>query len=160
MTGLRTKVRARPEPAQASDLEALETLEKGFPVGDRLSRRSWRRLIARGAVLVARQGATIEAAAVVLTRAKNGVGRLYSLMVAPAARGRGLGETLTREAAGMAARTGCDRLRLEVRASNAPAIALYEKLGFVRKTTVAGYYSDGEDAMRMELPLAAGDVQP
>ena len=39
---------------------------------------------------------------------------------------------------------------LEVRVSNADAIALYEKLGFVRRASRPGYYTDNrEDALIM-----------
>lgn len=43
---------------------------------------------------------------------------------------------------------------LEVRASNAGAVSLYEKLSFTRTAVRRGYYSDGEDAIVMckELP--------
>ena len=41
-------------------------------------------------------------------------------------------------------------LRLMVRASNAPAIKLYEKLGYARVRREAGYYNDGEAGLLME----------
>jgi ribosomal-protein-alanine N-acetyltransferase len=43
---------------------------------------------------------------------------------------------------------------LEVRRSNAPAIALYRALGFLHDTVRRGYYQDGEDAVLMSLALA------
>jgi ribosomal-protein-alanine N-acetyltransferase len=43
---------------------------------------------------------------------------------------------------------------LEVRRSNAPAIALYRALGFVETGVRKGYYSDdGEDALVFRLEL-------
>ena len=42
---------------------------------------------------------------------------------------------------------------LEVRASNAAAIALYEQLGFQHVGRRRGYYPDGEDACLMNLTL-------
>jgi len=42
---------------------------------------------------------------------------------------------------------------LEVRVSNEPAIALYEKLGFTSVNRKLGYYMDGEDARVMAKPL-------
>lgn len=42
---------------------------------------------------------------------------------------------------------------LEVRASNQPAIALYEKLGFTNVNRKLGYYMDGEDALVLAKPL-------
>ncbi|MDU5730757.1 MAG: hypothetical protein E6Z80_17880 [Citrobacter freundii] len=50
-----------------------------------------------------------------------------------------------------------DRLWLEVRASNAAAIALYESLGFNEATIRRNYYptADGhEDAIIMALPIS------
>ena len=42
---------------------------------------------------------------------------------------------------------------LEVRVSNQPAIALYEKLGFTNVNRKLGYYMDGEDALVLAKPL-------
>ena len=42
---------------------------------------------------------------------------------------------------------------LEVRVSNEPAIALYEKLGFTSVNRKLGYYMDGEDARVMAKSL-------
>ena len=42
---------------------------------------------------------------------------------------------------------------LEVRVSNQPAIALYEKLGFTSVNRKLGYYMDGEDARVMAKSL-------
>ena len=51
----------------------------------------------------------------------------------------------------------CRGIVLEVRRSNTPAIALYERLGFTRIGVRAGYYSDnGEDAFVYELKLVDG----
>jgi len=40
-----------------------------------------------------------------------------------------------------------------VRTSNDRAIALYEKLGFVKVQELPGYYENGEDGIRMRLRL-------
>lgn len=55
---------------------------------------------------------------------------LLSMWVAPAHRGRGVGEALIATAVEWARAEGFDRLVLEVVDSNAPALALYERLGF------------------------------
>lgn len=75
---------------------------------------------------------------------------VLNVCVAPEARGAGLGARLVRE---LFARTE-DRAgrgyTLEVRTSNATAIRLYERLGFVGEGVRPGYYSDnGEDALIM-----------
>jgi ribosomal protein S18 acetylase RimI-like enzyme len=79
---------------------------------------------------------------------------LQSLAVARSARGRGLGTALLEALLEWAGRGGYRRLHLEVRAGNAPALALYRRFGFAQTGTRRGYYQDnGEDAL-----LLARDV--
>ena len=78
-------------------------------------------------------------------------GTLERIAVAPAARRRGIGEALLdrliREGRGRLA-----FLTLEVRAGNAPAIGLYEKLGFREVGRRKNYYrEEGEDALLLTL---------
>ena len=54
-----------------------------------------------------------------------------------------------------ALKRGCDRLRLEVREKNRPAIALYETLGYVRIGRYEDYYQDGASALRFEKQLTS-----
>lgn len=144
-------------PAGPADLPALLRLEQSFP-GDRLSRRSLGRLLgcASAEVWVAAASAGVIAAAVVLYRARSRRARLYSLAVAPAARGRGLATGLLRLAQAAAAARGCDVLALEVRRDNAAAIALYRKQGFADAGIRPGYYQDGQAALRLERRLRPG----
>ena len=78
-------------------------------------------------------------------------GNLDNIAVAPEYRRRGVADAL------LGALTGLGReclalLTLEVRASNAPAIALYEKHGFRPVGRRRNYYSDPrEDAVLMTL---------
>ena len=51
----------------------------------------------------------------------------------PAFRGRGVGRRLAEAAIAAAREQGAERIELEVFASNTRALALYEKLGFVRE---------------------------
>jgi len=51
----------------------------------------------------------------------------------PHVRGRGLGKRLATATIDAARAEGIERIELEVFATNAPAIALYERLGFVRE---------------------------
>lgn len=55
---------------------------------------------------------------------------LEDLFVAQAARGAGLGTALVEAACGRARERGCRRIELDVNEANAPAVALYERLGF------------------------------
>ncbi len=55
---------------------------------------------------------------------------LEDLFVREAARGRGVGEALVRDALRRAGERGCRRVELDVNEANAPALALYERMGF------------------------------
>lgn len=69
-------------------------------------------------------------------------------------RRRGYGRLLMAAALRDAAETGILRAVLEVRTSNAPAIALYESFGFEKAGRRRGYYHDtGEDALIYVLDL-------
>jgi ribosomal-protein-alanine N-acetyltransferase len=76
------------------------------------------------------------------------VWHLMNIAVDPAVRGRGFGHRLLEA---LFDRAGQDEsYTLEVRTSNAPAIALYEQYGFRSAGTRPRYYQDtGEDAMIM-----------
>jgi ribosomal-protein-alanine N-acetyltransferase len=69
---------------------------------------------------------------------------VQTIGVAPAAQGRGLGTRLLRVLTAEAARRGATSLLLEVRADNAPAIALYTREGFERLAVRRGYYQPGD----------------
>lgn len=56
-------------------------------------------------------------------------GDVRQIVVDPAWRGRGVGRQLMAIVADRLRETGCTHWRLEVRAANAPAIALYERVG-------------------------------
>ena len=81
-------------------------------------------------------------------------GNLDNIAVAPAYRRQGLGETLLREIIRRARERQCAVLYLEVRAGNAPAIALYEKHGFEAVGRRKNYYEKPrEDAILMTLVI-------
>lgn len=63
-------------------------------------------------------------------------------------RGRGAGTALLEHVLQAGASRGADRATLEVRRSNAPALRLYERLGFTVAATRPNYYvSPPEDAL-------------
>ena len=82
-----------------------------------------------------------------------GSAELVSVAIEPAARGRGAASALLESALRRLARRGAGRLNLVVRATNAPALAFYEKYGFQRRRIVPGYYEDGEDGIAMARPV-------
>jgi len=77
---------------------------------------------------------------------------LHVLAIAthPAERGRGLAGALLAHVLAAGAQVGCTLATLEVRRSNAAAIALYERAGFRTVHVRTRYYhDDGEDALVM-----------
>ena len=141
--------------ARPDDLPALLALEAQFP-GDRLSARQFRHHLAnpRATLRVLAERGALLGYALVLARAGSRRARLYSIAVDRAARGRGLGAVLLRDAERGARRRGHDRLALEVRTDNRAALALYEGAGYRRAAALPGYYDDGQDGLRFEKPLA------
>ncbi len=81
---------------------------------------------------------------------------LHVLKVAalPELRRRGLGRRLMALAEEHALEVGGETLTLEVRPSNAAAIALYHDLGFAVAGRRPAYYPDGEDALVMTKSLS------
>lgn len=87
---------------------------------------------------------------------------VHNVAVGPSWRGRGLGRLLVGTALSVAARAGARLAFLEVRAGNAPALALYRALGFAPLHVRRGYYeSPREDAvvMRRGGLGPAGDIE-
>ena len=68
---------------------------------------------------------------------------LFGMYVAPRARGRGVGEALVRAVLDEARRLGKSVVVLEVASTNEPAIALYERCGFVRTGAVHPHPRNG-----------------
>lgn len=77
---------------------------------------------------------------------------LLAIAVHPDARRRGVGARLLDHLLGLGRARGAALVTLEVRRSNHPAIALYERAGFVTVGIRPRYYAeDGEDALVMTL---------
>jgi ribosomal-protein-alanine N-acetyltransferase len=75
---------------------------------------------------------------------------IMTIAVAPGHREAGVGAMLFMKLMDEARLRGAGRYFLEVRASNAPAIAMYEKFGFRTIDVRKAYYGDnGEDALVM-----------
>lgn len=148
-------ITGRIRPGALADVEAILALEALF-TSDRMSRPSVRRFLrvptAQVLVAEAADGALV-GNLVWLRRAGSSAGRIYSVVVAPAARGQRWGERLVSAMEAAAAASGCDRATLEVRADNAAARALYAKLGYREAQTLPGYYEDGADGLRLVKPL-------
>jgi [ribosomal protein S18]-alanine N-acetyltransferase len=69
-------------------------------------------------------------------------------------RRQGIGSALVAACMAWAAKAGAITIRLEVRASNAPALALYQSYGFSTRGVRRAYYSvPVEDALLLEAPV-------
>jgi ribosomal protein S18 acetylase RimI-like enzyme len=95
-------------------------------------------VVANQTLLVARDddGAVLGTLTFVLYRVSSGVkGRIEDVIVDEAARGRGVGEALVREAMRLANEAGVLMLELTSMPYRQAANRLYRRLGFVRKPT-------------------------
>ena len=82
---------------------------------------------------------------------------INNLAVLPELRGRGLGTQLLAAIMAETAHLGAKMLTLEVRASNRPALQLYQKAGFHQYSVRKNYYSTPvEDALILSFMLHSG----
>ena len=80
-------------------------------------------------------------------------GLIANIVVHPGYRRMGIGTRLVNEVIEYAKKHDIRRLTLEVRASNAPAIALYENMGFKKEGVRRGFYDSPEDGLIYSLEL-------
>jgi ribosomal protein S18 acetylase RimI-like enzyme len=137
------------------DMAALEAIESSAFSGDRLSRRSFRRLLASPSAitLVAVAENQILGYAIALLRKSSSVARLYSLARSTTAGAGGIGTALLEAIEREAAAHGASQMRLELRPDNAAARSLYERHGYVVYGHTEDYYEDHADALRMRKSL-------
>lgn len=142
--------------AQPADAHRLFALERACFALDRISLRSYQRLLSRPSakvLLVEDEGggsAPLLGSLVLLFRRRATTARVYSLAVSAQARRRGLASLLLSAAEPTARAFGCSRLRAEIRRDNAASLAAFQKAGFSVIGTYEDYYSDGMDAVRVE----------
>jgi [ribosomal protein S18]-alanine N-acetyltransferase len=148
--------------ARGADLARLVEIERSVFASDRMSARQWRHHLAnrQAEIIVAERAGRVVGAAVVFFHASHRIARLYSIAVAPEARGAGIGEALLASAERRARARGSKSLRLEVRTDNPAAHRLYERRRYRRFGRREGYYEDGAAALRYEKALDAAGVSP
>jgi ribosomal-protein-alanine N-acetyltransferase len=78
---------------------------------------------------------------------------IHAIATHPDHRARGIAGRVLAHVLDHARATACTTAHLEVRRSNAPAIALYTRAGFRTVRVRARYYRDGEDAIVMTCEL-------
>ena len=144
--------------ATPADAEAIAALEAECQGPD-----AWSRWLVQDGVagnlptvryLVARQEGRVVGYAVAAFAGD--IAELQRIGVAGDARRSGIASALLQQVVADAPGTGADRLLLEVRADNAPALAFYAAHGFVEIDRRARYYRDGAAAVVMRRPLQKG----
>lgn len=140
--------------ARPADLDAILEIEKGS-FSDPYPRGLLKAFLYHpGAYVVALSGDTLVGYVIGILRRDQG--HIVSIAVRKDYRRCGVGQKLMREAIEILQHTGAESIRLEVRQSNLAAIRLYEKLGFVERERIKGYYPDGETAIVMFLKCVEG----
>jgi ribosomal-protein-alanine N-acetyltransferase len=123
--------------------------------GHLLRRASFRRFLAAPGptLIIAEVGGQLAGYVLVLYRSNSGLARMYSIGVAAHFRRHGLARTLLAEAQEEAIKRGRTAMRLEVRADDPIAIALYKTSGYHSFGRRTGYYDGRIDALRFEKTL-------
>ncbi|HMM45295.1 MAG TPA: GNAT family N-acetyltransferase/peptidase C39 family protein [Candidatus Macondimonas sp.] len=142
-------------PATLDDLETLVAIEQRCFETDRLSRRSFRHFLtrAKAVTLLHEIDGAVTGYALVLFHAGTALARLYSFAVLPERQGLGIGARLLAAAEAITLEHGYATLRLEVRADNTAARALYQRAGYREMQRLPGYYEDHADGLRLEKTL-------
>jgi len=143
-------------PADLPAVSCIEASAYHFPWSEQVFRSCLR---AGYACRVAAEGERVRGYGIVSLAA--GEAHLLNLCIDPAEQGRGWGGWLLRHLFGIARVRRAERMFLEVRPSNRPAVRLYEGHGFVRVGTRRGYYpapaGGREDARVYALSLGLED---
>lgn len=151
--------------AEPADLDGLLALEvAGFDEASRWSRDSWAAEFAGGdrCVLVAecRSGGSepdpAELVGVATFQLVADVADLLRVMVAPEHRRHGIGRGLIEAGLAWVEERRVGRVLLEVEHGNAPALALYRRLGFTELARRKDYYGAGRHALVMQRTTGTG----
>ncbi|MCX7898178.1 MAG: ribosomal protein S18-alanine N-acetyltransferase [Rhodocyclaceae bacterium] len=141
----------RPAPWRNEDIAEIAALEAGIMQG------AWTATQLAGAYAAGNRGWTVrigeELAAYAIVLPCGEAWELLRLGVAPAHRRQGLASRLVEEVAKQARVCGGQRILLEVRAHNEPALAFYRRVGFQEIARRRAYYAraaESEDAVIME----------
>jgi len=150
----------RAEPGDAQALVSLAREVGAEPPGWLITRNSWRSVADERRYLKALRRHTGAAVYVAETERGEIAARLsvardphpasrhvadLGLMVAAGHRRKGIGTALLEQAVRWARETDVSKLELHVFPHNAPALALYEKFGFVREGYRRGHYRRGDE---------------
>lgn len=143
--------------AEVTDLDAVVALEEECEGADAWSRA----LLAEGLAgtlptvhyLVAEDDDIVGYAVISCV---DDIAEIQRIGVTADRRRSGIGSQLIDEAFKLARREGTQRMLLEVREGNRPALAMYAAHGFIEIDRRPRYYRDGATAIVMRLPVAKG----
>ena len=149
----------RIRPLAASDLDRVLKIALSMPEAPQWPRAAYLRALdpessPRRISLVAESLAAGKVAGFAVASIVAGQAELESIVVASDAQRRGLGRRIFSTLIHELKKTGAELLVLEVRDSNAAALAFYRSLGFAETGRRSRYYIDPvEDAVLMVLQL-------
>ena len=141
--------------ANLRDIPAILEIEQECFREDSFSREQFAYLIGRskGIFYVVVEQEQIIAYISLLLHAGTRYLRIYSIAVHPDFRGKGLGQALMDQTIRTANECKAAKITLEVKVTNAAAIALYMKNGFIPAGIKPCYYHDGSNAIYMQRTL-------
>jgi len=144
----------RPDATTVAALLALESATQDRPLD---LAGLLRETAADGVVVLAREaGPAGPLVGFASARLLGDEAHVIRLAVDASRRRRGIGRALLDALGTWGAEVGAEALLLEVRAGNAPALALYARAGLSVEGRRPRYYPDGEDALLLRRPLPAG----
>lgn len=136
------------------DVEAIVRILQDSPEAATWSRAAVEELIGRQGVLALVFEENSSVSGFLAARQIADEAEVLNVAIVPGSRGAGHGSTLLRAAFDELRHLKVRRIFLEVRASNAPAIAFYRKYGFVPTGRRPAYYQEpDEDAICMQANL-------
>jgi [ribosomal protein S18]-alanine N-acetyltransferase len=141
------------------DLDGLVELAQGAREGPKWTRHEYEQILLSRAPLlrlglVAVDDVALAGFAVASYVVGDDSAEVEGLVVEAGHRRLGIGRALVKACMAWAGKAGATGMRLEVRASNAPAIGLYRSLGFVEAGIRPGYYSvPREDALLLATSI-------
>ena len=138
---------------KASDNDIIELLkleQSGFG-SDSFKKSQLQRLVSNSTstILIDEESDKIVGSIIILHRIKCKNDRIYSLVVLPEFRGKGVANKLIASAESLAKSKGKSAITLEVREDNPSALSLYKKLGFEEFSRLPNYYHDKSQAIHM-----------
>jgi ribosomal-protein-alanine N-acetyltransferase len=148
----------RIRPIVSADLDSVLAIAAASPEAAPWTRGTYETLLQdpeRACCYIADQDGRI--VGFVCLRVMSDEAEVLNLAVEPSVRRLGVGARLLDHALQEAAQKGARRVFLEVRDTNEPALALYQRYGFAVSMRRVGYYSDPPaDALVLSKDLSAG----